>query len=64
MKKIIVCITETLQKKVEIEAENYQDAIDKVQEMYYNEDVILDSADYLTVEFDTKETILKKNEKN
>lgn len=59
MEKFIVCITETLQKKVEIEAENYEEAIDKVQEMYYNEDIVLNSCDYLTTEFDTIETILK-----
>ena len=41
-KEFVVYITETLQRKV-------------VANQYYNEEIVLDSTDYLGVDFDAKE---------
>ena len=52
-KKQIVSIEiiETLLKTVIIEANDAEQALSKVQEMYKNEQVILDSDNYLDTEF-------------
>ena len=39
-----------LSKIVEIDAENINDAISKVKELYRNEEIVLDSNDYVTTE--------------
>ena len=54
MKKYTVIITETLQKKFDVEAEDYSDAIEKVRDKYYQEDpdYILSADDYYDTEFD------------
>ncbi len=44
-------IVETISNIVEVVAENEQDALLKVQEMYQNEEVILDSEDYIDTKF-------------
>lgn len=44
-------IVETISNIVEVVAENEQDALLKVQEMYRNEEVILDSEDYIDTKF-------------
>ena len=44
-------ITETLQRTIEVEAEDLDDAISKAKEKYYNEEVVLDSEDYIDTEF-------------
>ena len=54
-KEFVVYITETLQRKVIIEANNESEAINEIADKYYNEEIVLDNTDYLTVEFDTKE---------
>lgn len=54
-KEFVVYITETLQKKVIIEANNESEAINEIADKYYNEEIVLDNTDYLSVEFDTKE---------
>jgi len=54
-KEFVVYITETLQKKVIVKAQNELDANDKVMEQYYNQEIILNENDYLAVEFDAKE---------
>ena len=53
-KEYIVYITETLQRKVKVKADNLIDAEEKVQEMYSKEEIILDYNDYLQVEFDAR----------
>lgn len=53
-KEYIVYITETLQRKVKVKADNLIDAEEKVQEMYSKEEITLDYNDYLQVEFDAK----------
>lgn len=54
-KEFVVYITETLQRKVIIEANNESEAINEIVDKYYNEEIVLDNTDYLSVEFDTKE---------
>ena len=54
-KEFVVYITETLQRKVIIEANNKSEAINEIADKYYNEEIVLDNTDYLSVEFDTKE---------
>lgn len=44
-------IVETISNIVEVVAENEQDALLKAQEMYRNEEVILDSEDYIDTKF-------------
>jgi len=50
MKKFKIEIQELLSKIVEIEANNIDEAISKVKEMYQKEEAILDSDDYVTTE--------------
>ncbi len=45
-------IQEFLSKIIEIEAENKEEAISKVKRMYQNEEIVLDSEDYLTTEIE------------
>ena len=47
-------ITETLQRTIEVEAENEEEALRKVKEMYKNEEIVLDSSDFVGVEFENK----------
>ena len=51
MKKFKVEITETLQKTVEVEADNKEEAVHKVMKMYKNEEVILNDNDFIDVDF-------------
>lgn len=62
MKKFTVEITETLQRQVEVEAEDDNEAISKVEEMYRNEEVVLDSGDYIDTEFNLIDKNGKKEE--
>ncbi|MDO5606977.1 MAG: DpnD/PcfM family protein [Capnocytophaga sp.] len=52
MKTFKIEIQEFLSKIVEIEAKNIDEAISKVKEMYRNEEIVLDSGDYVTNEFE------------
>lgn len=54
-KEFVVYITETLQRKVVVEASNESEAINKIADKYYNEEIVLDSTDYLSVDFDAIE---------
>lgn len=54
-REFVVYITETLQRKVIVEATNEIEAINQVADQYYNEEIVLDSTDYLGVDFDAKE---------
>lgn len=45
-------IQEFLSKIVEIEAENINEAVSKVKELYQNEEIVLDSDDYVTTEIE------------
>lgn len=54
-KEYVVYITETLQRKIIIEASNESEAIDEIADKYYNEEIVLDNTDYLSVDFDAIE---------
>lgn len=45
--KYIVQISETLVKRVEVEADNYEEARYKVENDYYNNDIELTADDYV-----------------
>ena len=45
-------IREFLSRIVEVEASNSEEAILKVNELYRNEEIVLDSDDYLTTEIE------------
>ena len=51
MKKYKFKITEILQKQIEIEANSYDEAYQKVKSQYKNEDIILDASDYIDTEY-------------
>lgn len=53
-KKYVVYVTETLQRKVIVEAKSLTEAEEKAQEAYENEEITLDYNDYLQVEFDAR----------
>lgn len=46
MKKYNIAIEETLFKIVRVEAESYDDAIDKVESLYGNQEIILGADDF------------------
>lgn len=52
MNKYSVEITETLQRTVEVEAENATEAYQKVNEMYCDENIVLDSNDFIDFDID------------
>lgn len=43
--KYLVKISETLKRKVEIEADNPSEALQKTKDKYYNSEIILDADD-------------------
>ena len=49
--KYNITITETLKRKIEIEAESYDEAITKAKNMYYDCELILDASDLVEQEF-------------
>ena len=51
MKEFDINITETLEKTVKVEAENREEAEEKVQQAYYNSEYILDSENFTGVKF-------------
>lgn len=53
-KKYVVYVTETLQRKVIVEAKSLTEAEEKAQEAYENEEITLDYNDYLQVDFDAR----------
>ena len=46
MQKFTVTVTETLERQVEVTAENAQAAYDQVSSSYKNQDLVLDSDDF------------------
>ena len=50
--KYQVEITETLQKTVEVEAESERDAISKAEDQYYNDEIELDTSDFIDTVFE------------
>ena len=52
MKTFEIEIKETLSKTIEVEANSIEDAIEKATLLYNNEEIILNSDDYLDTEID------------
>lgn len=59
LKTFYISVTETLKKTVEVRAEDKYEAIQKVSDAYHDEQVVLDSDDFVDVDFDdvTDDTI-------
>lgn len=51
MKTFFVRVTEKLERVVEVEANEVDEALEKVQDMYADADIVLDSEDFNEVEF-------------
>ena len=51
-KTFYISITETLNRIVEVQAENEYEAIQKVSSAYYAGDIVLDSEDFVDTEFE------------
>ena len=59
MKTFYISVTETLKRIVEVHAEDSSEALQKAEEAYYNEEIVLDSDDFFERDFndETEETI-------
>ena len=55
MQKYQVEINETLSRIIEVEAENENDAVSKIKELYRKEEIVLDSNDYLNTKIEIYE---------
>lgn len=44
--KYDITVIETLSRTVSVEAESYNDALEKVEDMYDRQEIILDSSDF------------------
>ena len=51
MKEFKIEIVETLQKTIVVLSDNLENAIDKVEELYYNGEIVLDSNDFVETKF-------------
>ena len=50
--KLTICITETLERLIEVEVDNIDcDPIEYVRQQYLDEEIILDSSDLVDTEF-------------
>lgn len=55
MKEYAIEVIETLSRVVHVDAESEEDAVSKVWDMYYEEEIVLDSLDYCTTEINIYE---------
>ena len=55
MKNFYTFVTETLTRHVVVKAENQEEAEQKVIDAYYNGKFVLDAADFVDVNFETRE---------
>ena len=54
MKKYRIEVTEVLSRIIEMDAENEDDAVEMVRQMYRNCDIVLDASDYIETEISVK----------
>jgi hypothetical protein len=54
MTKYRIEVTEVLSRIVETDAENKDDAVEMVRQMYRNCELVLDASDYVQTEFSVK----------
>lgn len=52
MKTFYIAVTETLKRTIEVHATDELEAIQKVSDAYHDEQIVLDSDDYVDVDFD------------
>lgn len=59
MKTYYIRVTETIDRIVEVHAEDSSEALQKAEDAYYNGEIVLDSEDYVDTQFndETEETI-------
>lgn len=59
MKTYYISVTETLNRIVEVHAEDSGKALQKAEDAYYNGEIVLDSEDFVDTDFndETEETI-------
>lgn len=57
MSKYKIMITETLQREIEVEADSFDKAMEKVEIMYDNSEIVLDSEDFVSLEMERSLTI-------
>lgn len=55
MPKFKVTITETLEKEVEVEAPDWNHALDMVEDKYWNEEIVLDADNHKDTDFYAEE---------
>lgn len=55
MKTFKIEVQETLARVIEIEANNESEAFEMVENMYHNEEIVLDSIDYVGTDFNLLE---------
>lgn len=63
-KKYKVTITEILERNIEVEADDIQDAISKVQDMYDKSEIVLDETDYQGVDINASYIEYAKDKEN
>ena len=61
MKKYRIEVTEVLSRIVETDAENEDDAVEIVRQMYRNCDIVLDASDYIETEISVKGEKARRN---
>ena len=54
MKKYRIEVTEVLSRIVEMDAENEDDVVEMVRQLYRNCDIVLDASDYVETEISVK----------
>ena len=60
MKTYYISVTETLKRIVEVHAEDSSEALQKAEDAYYNEEIVLDSDDFVDTDFnDETEKLLE-----
>lgn len=62
MKKYTIEITETLQKQVSVTASSHTEAVTKVKEQYRNNEIVLDSSNYIDTTYQCIKQEKTKNE--
>ena len=50
--KVKVCITETLQRVIEVDIDKIEDPIQYARGQYFSEEIILDASDLVDTEFE------------
>lgn len=51
MKNFKIEIQETLARDIEVKADSYEEALEKVKDQYYESDIVLYADDFVRVEF-------------